>query len=203
MPLPRFQRLDAGKRAALLRTAAKVFAEKGFERASLNGILAAAGLGKSSYYYYFADKEDLLVTVLEDLFHQIERESARPDLARLDATNFWPELEAWSARSVRVTASHPEVIALAREALAIFRSPEKHFPAFVAEVMAEYRALLLAGRKLGCVRADIDVDWLVAITRAADQAVDERFAGTAGHWDLAEHIRIAFDVFRRLVEARK
>jgi hypothetical protein len=52
------------------------------------------------------------------------------------------------------------------------------------------------------VRADIDLDWLLAITEAADQAVDERLLlrGNLSPEDLREHARIAFDTFRRLAE---
>jgi hypothetical protein len=50
------------------------------------------------------------------------------------------------------------------------------------------------------VRTDIDLDWLLAITEAADQAVDERLLSTShlGPDELREHARVAFDTFRRL-----
>src|SRR5829696_7359310 len=66
----RFQRAPPEKRDALLDAAAKEFAAHGYETASLNRILLAAGLSKGSFYYYFDDKADLAAAVLA-------RESAR------------------------------------------------------------------------------------------------------------------------------
>ncbi|MHB8416552.1 MAG: TetR/AcrR family transcriptional regulator [Myxococcales bacterium] len=202
MPLPRFERLDPEKRAALLRVAAKEFADKGYESTSLNEILAAAGLGKSSYYYYFADKEDLFATIFEDIWTRVEAESERPDLAKLDAKTFWREIDAWAERSVRVMARYPEIVPLSRQILLVWRTPTARFQKLIARAHAETRALLEVGRNLGCVRTDIDLDWLVAITRAADQAIDERLFKHGAPEELGEHIRIAMDTFRRLVEPR-
>ncbi|HUB06718.1 MAG TPA: TetR/AcrR family transcriptional regulator [Myxococcales bacterium] len=203
MPLPRFERLDPEKRRALLSVAASEFAAKGYEGASLNEILAAAGLGKSSYYYYFSDKEDLFATILEDLLKRIDEESERPDFSKLDARTFWPELEGWAERSVRVMARYPEIVPLSRQILLVWRAPTGRFQELVTRAHAETRAFLEVGRRLGCIRTDIDLDWLVAIVRAADQAVDERLFKHGSPENLGEHIRVALDTFRRLVEARR
>ena len=41
------------------------FTQRGFDGASLNQIISTAGLSKGSFYYYFENKIDLLVGVLE------------------------------------------------------------------------------------------------------------------------------------------
>lgn len=51
MPLPRYERLAEDKKRRLLEAAIAEFVAKGYEGASLNDILSAAELGKSSYYY--------------------------------------------------------------------------------------------------------------------------------------------------------
>jgi AcrR family transcriptional regulator len=202
MPLARFDRLDPAKRRQLLDAAAAEFAEKGYEASSLNGILAQAGLGKSSYYYYFADKEDLYATVLEDFLARMEAEFPPPSPPALDAESFWPALEAWSNASARAMLRYPNVVALARHLQRIWRSPPPRFQALVGRYLAMTRGLLEAGRRLGCVRVDVDLDLLISVVSAADQAVDERLLGrsslSAG--DIREHARIVRDTFRRLVE---
>lgn len=206
MPLPRFTRLAAEKRAVLLEAATREFSTRGYEAASLNEILAAADLGKSSYYYYFSDKEDLFATVVEDLWDRVARESEEPSLSGLTRRTFWPALEAWAERSVRVMANHPELVPLGRQIQVIWAQPQGRVRELIARVHAQTRAVLEQGQKLGCVRKDIDLDWLVAITRAADQAVDERFFERGSRFTgraLAEHVRVAFDTFRRLAEARE
>ncbi|WP_276135688.1 TetR/AcrR family transcriptional regulator [Rhodococcus sp. T2V] len=55
------------KRQELLRTAAEVFKEKGFEAATLNDIAERFGTDRASIYYYFASKQELF----QALFHDI------------------------------------------------------------------------------------------------------------------------------------
>ena len=97
------------------------------------------------------------------------------------------------------------MIALARDIRALWRNPSERIRPIVDKVVAQQRAMLHRGRALGTVRTDIDVDWLLAITEAADQAVDERLLARAEirPGDFEEHARVAMDTFRRLVEPRQ
>lgn len=75
-PTPRTSRIDGRtkegrrdptpSRDRLLSSAAKVFAERGFERASVDEIAAAAGLSKGTLYWNFNSKEDLFEALLEE-----------------------------------------------------------------------------------------------------------------------------------------
>ncbi|HET7015704.1 MAG TPA: TetR/AcrR family transcriptional regulator [Streptosporangiaceae bacterium] len=53
-------------RAFLLRTAARVFAERGYTGTSLNDLIAASGLTKGAFYFYFRSKAALALAVLRD-----------------------------------------------------------------------------------------------------------------------------------------
>jgi AcrR family transcriptional regulator len=53
-------------RAFLLRTAAQVFAEHGYDGTSLNDLIAASGLTKGAFYFYFKSKAALALAVLRD-----------------------------------------------------------------------------------------------------------------------------------------
>ncbi len=57
-------------RAFLLRTAAQVFAEKGYTAATQNELIAASGLTKGAFYFYFASKADLALAVLQEQKHR-------------------------------------------------------------------------------------------------------------------------------------
>jgi len=185
--------------------AVALFVQKGYEGASLNEILATAGFGKSSYYYYFADKEDLFATVLEDFWARVEPELPPLSLEDLDAASFWPVLEAYFHALAGVAVRHPRLIALARDIRGLWRNPSERMRSIVVKVVAQQRALLDRGRALGTVRTDIDVDWLLRITEAADQAVDEHLLARAeiGPGEFEEHGKVALDTFRRLVEPRE
>ena len=55
---------DPQKRAAILRGAAQIFMEKGFDGAGVSDICRAAGVSKSTLYVYFASKEDLFESLV-------------------------------------------------------------------------------------------------------------------------------------------
>ena len=74
----------------------------------------------------------------------------------------------------------------------------------VARTRQASRALLERGRALGCVRTDIDLDWLISIVEAADRAIDERMmeARAVSLKDIERHTEVVLDTLRRLVEPR-
>jgi AcrR family transcriptional regulator len=53
-------------RAFLLRTAARVFAERGYTGTGLSDLIAASGLTKGAFYFYFPSKSALALAVLRD-----------------------------------------------------------------------------------------------------------------------------------------
>jgi AcrR family transcriptional regulator len=62
-------RLERGRksRARIRQAARQLFRDRGFDRATLRAIAAAAGMGASSIYRHFASKEELLVQELAEL----------------------------------------------------------------------------------------------------------------------------------------
>lgn len=66
-PAPSRSRIQSRNRAAILDAALAVFAERGFEGATLDRIAAAAGLSKPNLLYYFPSKEALHLGLLRDL----------------------------------------------------------------------------------------------------------------------------------------
>jgi AcrR family transcriptional regulator len=58
----------AAKRAAIARQAMALFARNGFEKTPIRAIAAAAGMGKGTFYDYFADKEDILNEIVQLVF---------------------------------------------------------------------------------------------------------------------------------------
>jgi AcrR family transcriptional regulator len=64
---PIAKQLIALRRAQILEAATKVFAEKGFHRATTKDIARAAGIAEGTIYTYFASKTDLLLGILDRL----------------------------------------------------------------------------------------------------------------------------------------
>jgi len=58
------------RRALIVDAATRVFAEKGFHRATIRDIAHAAGIADGTIYNYFANKESLLSAILDRLAQQ-------------------------------------------------------------------------------------------------------------------------------------
>jgi len=57
---------NAATTAALLKAAAETFAERGFERATMDEIAERVGLSKGALYYRYKGKEDLFIALLDE-----------------------------------------------------------------------------------------------------------------------------------------
>ena len=57
-----------GNRDKLLEIACKAFGQKGYDRTSIDDLLAEACVSPSNFYYHFKSKEELALEVLESIF---------------------------------------------------------------------------------------------------------------------------------------
>ncbi len=86
-PTPTFEELRTNlRRTQILEAATRVFAEKGYHRATTKDIAAAADLAEGTIYLYFKNKADLLIAMMEHLDQ---------------ATTQTPDLEAGMALTLR------------------------------------------------------------------------------------------------------
>lgn len=63
------------RRAQILRGAARVFLERGYDRASMDEIAREAGLTKPGLYYHFSSKTELLFAVMTFAMDELEHET--------------------------------------------------------------------------------------------------------------------------------
>ncbi len=106
-------------RAAILDAAERLFAERGYDAASLTDVGAAAGVSRGTPGYFFGSKAELYRAVLDRAFSQV-REAVRAGRARALASHQAPEaiLAGAVADYFDFLASRPNFIRLIeREAL--------------------------------------------------------------------------------------
>ena len=74
------------KRAQILKAAAKVFAEQGFDRASMSKLAAECGISKANIYHYYDSKDALLFDLLDNYLSTL-----RDLVCGVDAAGLPPE----------------------------------------------------------------------------------------------------------------
>lgn len=195
-PLPRFEKLPEGRRRAILSAATREFAEHGFEGASFNRIIEAAGISKGAMYYYFADKDDLYRTVLAEATERWFAYMGQPTLAT-DAASFWSACEEVYRRSLRLTLEDPAMAALC---LSITRARERleGHPALLElnqRMLSWMETIIRHGQAIGAIRRDVPADLLIHMGLSL---VDGGDRWLAGRWD-SLRIEDIEDIARLLV----
>jgi AcrR family transcriptional regulator len=159
---------NESSRERLLEAAAKVFAERGYQAASIDEIAAAAGLSKGAVYWNFSSKDELFHALLEERIDRQLEETAEilrsaptdrpidPDVA-----NRWEAMlggerelmllsqEQWAraVRDPRLRARYAERQARLRDVLAdglrarVRRTGAPRFSTPAADVATAYLAL--------------------------------------------------------------
>lgn len=154
------------RRAAIIEAALVMFAERGYEGASIRDVSGLLGINEASLYYYFASKDALYSAVLgEHIFNFdfLEFSSSGPPAAWLQdlATSYLENLDAYR----RVTSI---VVAEAFK--------ETQHPAVVAfEEQVNMRRNTLAS--LLVEAGQFDADWMA----------NRFFSGLFGAWALEMH----------------
>ncbi|WP_336724345.1 TetR/AcrR family transcriptional regulator [Cellulosimicrobium cellulans] len=162
--------MDPAAHARLRQAAAEEFARLGFERASLNRIVEASGVAKSSVYHHVGDKRALYDDVLARLATIVDDALALPDPATLTATTYLDALTRAAAGLERSLADHPEARALGL--LAHRAQPDAALRALRDRWAAVARAYVERGQELGVLRDDVPPDLLTDVALAALLAVD-------------------------------
>lgn len=165
----------------LVGVATDVFAEVGFEQASIQEIARRAGVSKAKVFYHFDGKEVLYAEAvrgaLEPLLEALE---AAADVA------FWEDFEAGLERAFAFGMGQPQAAALVRD---LYRRGTD--TAVVAQMTDRARTAIAArltiGRKVGAVRTDLPVSALAEALVGALMQIDrwlasqpEDFVATSG-----------------------
>lgn len=192
--------LPPERRRSLLETAAAEFAEAGYERASLNRIIRAQGMSKSSFYHYFDSKEALFGAVVADIGGDLAAALALPSPAELAAGDFWGGVADLTDRLAAAAEGRPGFTALAR----LFYLPDApaSLDAARARIDDWVDRALEAGRSAGAVGEALPVSLQRALVRAVLWAMDEWSVSNMDDLTEAERHRLAgaqVEALRRLL----
>ncbi|NYD54086.1 TetR family transcriptional regulator [Microbacterium pseudoresistens] len=179
-PLP----LSAPRHRRLVDAAVAEFASAGYDGASLNRIIRAAGMSKSSFYHFVASKAELFDAVVRLLLADIAQRWHPPTPGAF-ATDFWGEADAVLADLARLSADDDALRALGRLFYldAPAATPTDARMRLLDDVRVWVRGVIRVGAGSGAVRTDIPAELLADTTFAVLRAVDEWAVGGAGAGD--------------------
>lgn len=146
---PRTARGQETKRR-ILEAAEKVFAEHGYQGASVSKITTAAGVGQGTFYLYYPTKHEVFVELVDDLNQRVRQ--AMSTGAQRGTTRLESEREGFR-EFFRFAAEHPAIYRVVREAE--FVAPEamrRHY----TRIVDGYVQGLTTARAAGEIDPDLD-----------------------------------------------
>ena len=157
MPKETFLKIPAQKRERLLREAARLFAERGYNQTDMAQLAERAGVAKGSLYNYFKNKEDLYIHVCEDGI----RRSREAIYGGMDPDwDIHRQVEHIFRSGMRFVLAFPEYLILyANISSAGMERFSERLSLAVEKYTADYlKQLLRRGLQRGTVRKDVDVN---------------------------------------------
>jgi len=173
MPTRRYENLEPERKTAIVDAAQEEFTRSGYEGASLNQIIADAGISKGSFYYYFEDKADLYVTALERVAIEfIERVGGIYNGEYSD--DFWGDIEATARRSYAVFRKAPDLMQFARGImhLSAHNMSNPALQHYIDELFALFFNLFRRGQEMGAVRTDMPLELMVSMVFSVGEGAD-------------------------------
>jgi TetR/AcrR family fatty acid metabolism transcriptional regulator len=150
---------EKDKRKRILRAAEIVFAEKGYESATIQDIASAAGVGDGTVYDYFRNKEDLLFNTLKEGFQPSPMKKGFQDHLMADEADGGPaeNLENFIRRTFMLSLTQPAFAKI----FILHGIYNKSF--YASDACNEYRryarnmdGILEGGKAMGVFRDDVD-----------------------------------------------
>src|SRR6185295_5635951 len=120
------------RRAQLITCAARLFAERGYHPTSVADIVAALGVGKGVFYWYFASKEELLTELLKASNYELRKRQQQAIGAEADPVR---RIELGMRATLEWFHSHREYFAIIQ-----FAATDETF----APVLARNREISIA-----------------------------------------------------------
>ncbi len=138
--LATFTQLAPGKQERVMDAALEEFAEWGYHQASLNRVVARAGIPKGSLYQYFPNKEGLFSFIFQQAVARVRQTLTRVKDETQD-DHLFLRLEKSLTAGVRFIREHPRIYGLYLKIMF-----DRHVP-FRDELLASVRKF--AGEYLG------------------------------------------------------
>ena len=176
MPKDTFLNLPEEKRRLIDSVALDEFAEYGFDKASINRIVSAAGIAKGSFYQYFEDKKDLFLYLVKRV-NEKKLEYISPVFQNPQTYDFFTLIRELFISGLRFAAENPEITLMGNW---LFKSKDHPIYNEVVNVGLQnaqnvYTDLLKLAISRKEIRDDIDLDFVSYTISAMNVSVVEYY----------------------------
>ncbi|MEO8217568.1 MAG: TetR/AcrR family transcriptional regulator [Acidobacteriota bacterium] len=184
-----------GKRERILRAAVEVFARTGYFNAKVTDVASGAGVADGTIYLYFQGKEDLLLTIFEELTASY--------LERLaDAIAGCRDAEAQVREAIRF---HLETLGDDRSLAVVFQVELRQSLKFMsllsrkglAEYLTTLRQIIERGQSQGLFRADLQPQLTANLIFGILDEMVTSWILSEKEYDLTEHAQRICDFVLR------
>jgi AcrR family transcriptional regulator len=201
----RAEKLRAERRAHILRTALRVFAEKGYHRTSVSDVVEAAGVARGTFYLYFESKSLIFLALVDELLEHLRSNVSGVDL-RPGAAPVDQQLVAIVEHVLRTTEQNRALATiLFREAVGLDADVDDKLRRFYAALEGYIAEALREGQRMGVVRSDLDVPvTTTCVLGSVKQVIDQHLVGASADraFDVPRFARAILDYNLRGVLAR-
>jgi len=202
----RFQNLDPDRQEGLIEAATTEFCTFGFDEGSLNRILKQARMSKSSFYYYFNDKQDVFLEVARRARASVllAIRPLAPD--RMVYGQFWSDIEDVLLRANDILSHDDWSVRILRLHFHLREGGESQGTnsSLYIDFCHWIASLVSKGRELGLIRLDLPETLLVQIAIGLAEAFDRWMTTPDEALSLDDRkslIRREVDLFRRVMAA--
>ena len=139
------------RRAQILLAARRVFSERGYHSASIQGIIQEAGIARGTFYLYFEGKRAVFEEVLDDLLTQLRGSIRGIELGSDEP----PQVQLYNTlnRVLQVLVANQDLTAiLLRQAVGLDMEFDTKLAEFYGRILEIIEFSLVMGMELGLVR---------------------------------------------------
>jgi AcrR family transcriptional regulator len=176
MPKDTFFNLPEEKRTLISKVAVEEFAEYSFEQASINRIVANAGIAKGSFYQYFEDKKDLFLYLVQ-VAGEKKLKYFSPLLSKPNKHEFFALIREIYILGIQFAVEHPEYAAISKMVFENKNDPiyEAVMDTNLPTAYELFETLLKNAIAKGEVRADIDTKMFAYMITSMNTIVIEYY----------------------------
>ena len=152
-------------RQSILDAAKFLFKERGFANTSVTDIMNKSNLGVGTFYNYFNSKEEVLMSIVRQLFMQVEdKVTAQKNSSSLEL------LEFCTMETARLINENRFILPLLASAVKLSDKPEQLPKNLSPDFKKIFEEIILIGQKRGEIRKDISVDLISEMFHSIYQA---------------------------------